>query len=177
MSSSRAKPVEILLIEDRRSDALLVEQALQEIETPYRLTVCKDGEQALTYLRRGEPYATATRPNIILLDLSLPKKDGLAVLAALKDDHSLCHIPVIILTDSQELSDIVESYRLRASSYIVKPATLEGLFEVIKAIETFWFSVVTLFEEDETTSTAIRAESPEETNGTPTPSDASNKER
>jgi len=156
MASSRTKPMEILLIEGRRSDALLVEQALREMETPYRLTVCEDGEQALAYLRGGETRATATRPAIILLDLNLPKKGGLAVLAALKDDQALCHIPVIILTDSRAHTDIAESYRLRASSYVIKPAALEGLSEVVKAIETFWFSVVTLFEEGETPSAPAR---------------------
>lgn len=176
MSSSRTKPVEILLIEDHPADVLLVQQALQEIEIPHHLMVSEDGEQALAYLRREEPFASATAPDIVLLDLGLAKKDSLAVLAALKDDRALCHILVILLTDSQDLTHLADSYRLHASSYIVKPATLDRLCEVIKVIETFWFRVAQLFEDETTTSAPLLPEPPS-TNGTQPLSFASDKER
>ena len=176
MASLRTRPVAILLIEDRRSDVRLVQYALQEIDTLCNLTVCEDGEQALAYLRRDPPYETAPRPDLILLDLQLPKIDGLAVLAALKCDVTLCRIPVIIFTDSQDVAAIAESYRLQASSYVIKPATLDRLLDVMKAIDTFWFSVVTLFEEAEPTAAALLQPASHAGNGVPTSPDPPDQE-
>jgi chemotaxis family two-component system response regulator Rcp1 len=145
---SHRKPIEILLVEDNRSDAILVQEALKEMQTPYRLTILEDGEQALAYLRRQDPYADAPHPDLILLDLDLPRKSGRDTLAEIKEDPALQHIPVLILTCSHDTRDIEDSYRLHANSYIVKPPDFNRLLETIKAIEQFWFSVVTLFEED-----------------------------
>lgn len=142
------KHMEILLIEDSRSDAVLVREALKELKTLHRLTILEDGEQALAYLRCQGEHVAQPLPDLILLDLDLPKKSGHDLLAEIKNDPSLCRIPVIVLTESHDRQDIERSYQLHANSYIVKPPNFDRLLEVIRSVEEFWFTVATLFDDE-----------------------------
>ncbi|MCR4437791.1 MAG: response regulator [bacterium] len=141
---SNARPIEILLVEDNPGDVRLTQEAFRENKIRNKLNVVNDGEQALAYLRRQGPYANAARPGLILLDLNLPRVDGREVLAQIKSDPELCHIPVVILTTSQAEEDIVKSYALHANCYISKPVDLQRFLEVVKEVEHFWLSVVNL---------------------------------
>ncbi|MDQ3812824.1 MAG: response regulator [Armatimonadota bacterium] len=138
------RPIEILLVEDSPSDVLLAEEALEHAKVNNNLQVVTDGVEALAFLRREGQYADAPRPDLILLDLNLPRKDGREVLAEIKAEPSLKHIPVVILTTSQAEEDVLKAYGLHANCYIVKPVDFNQFADVVKHIEHFWFTVVTL---------------------------------
>ncbi len=138
------RPIEILLVEDNPGDIRLTKEALKEGKVLNTLTVVQDGVEALTCLRRQGQYAGARRPDLILLDLNLPKKDGREVLAEIKQDEALKRIPVVVLTTSQDEQDVLKSYALHATSYITKPVELEQFISVVKAIEHFWLGIVVL---------------------------------
>lgn len=138
------KPIEILLVEDNAGDIRLTKEALKEGKVLNKLTVVQDGVEALFCLRRQGQYAEARRPDLILLDLNLPKKDGREVLQEIKNDESLKRIPVVILTTSQDEQDVLKTYGLHANCYITKPVELEQFITVVKAIEDFWLGIVVL---------------------------------
>jgi chemotaxis family two-component system response regulator Rcp1 len=138
------RPVEILLVEDNIADILLTEEALKEAPAPYSLHVARDGEEAMAFLRRQGAHAKTPRPDLILLDLNMPRKGGWEVLAEVKNDPDLRRIPVVILTTSEATEDIRSAYDLHANSYLVKPVDLGQFFAVIAALEGFWFSAATL---------------------------------
>ena len=138
------RPVEILLVEDNPADVELTIEALKEGKVSNHLNVVMDGIEALVFLRREAAYADAPCPDLILLDLNLPKKSGRETLAEIKQDPELCTIPVVILTTSEAEKDIVESYKLHANCYIKKPVDLEQFITIIKSLENFWFTVVKL---------------------------------
>jgi two-component system, chemotaxis family, response regulator Rcp1 len=137
-------PIEILLVEDNPGDVELTREALHDSKVHMRLSVVNDGVDALAFLRREGPHADAPRPDLILLDLNLPKKDGRAVLADVKGDPSLRHIPVVILTSSQAEQDILRAYDLHANCYVTKPVDLDQFITIVRSIEQFWFTVVKL---------------------------------
>jgi chemotaxis family two-component system response regulator Rcp1 len=138
------RPLQILLVEDNPGDAYLVQKALRESTLPLHLTVMENGEQALAFVRRSGPYAAAVRPDLILSDLHLPRKNGHEVLWELKSDPTLRAIPVVVLTSSEAPEDIRQSYTLQANAYIVKPLELDHFLRVLKAIADFWCTVVRL---------------------------------
>lgn len=138
------RPVDILLIEDSPSDADLTEEALSDGKVLNKLHWVEDGVEALAFLRRQGKYANAPRPDLILLDLNLPKKDGREVLAEIKADSTLKLIPVIVLTTSAAERDILETYELNANCYVTKPIDLEQFISVVKLIEEFWLALVKL---------------------------------
>lgn len=138
------RPIEILLVEDNPGDVRLTIEALREGKVLNRLTVARDGEEAMAALRRQGRFANVRRPDIILLDLNLPKKDGREVLEEIKKDPILMVIPIVILTTSQDEQDVLKSYKLHANCYITKPVDLPQFLAVVKAIEDFWFTVVVL---------------------------------
>ncbi|WP_447976932.1 response regulator [Candidatus Nitrospira bockiana] len=138
------RPIEILLIEDNPADVRLTMEALKEGKVLNHLTVAKDGMEALTILRRQGRYGDRPLPDLILLDLNLPGKDGREVLADIKNDDTLKRIPVVILTTSQDEQDVLKSYSLHANCYITKPVDLEQFIRVIKSIEDFWLGIVVL---------------------------------
>lgn len=142
--SELVKPIEILLIEDNPGDVRLTMEALKETKVINKLTVMKNGIDAMAFLRREDPYANAARPHLILLDLNLPMKDGREVLAEIKADEGLRRIPVVILTTSQDEQDVVKSYNLHANCYITKPVDLDQFITVVKSIEDFWLGIVVL---------------------------------
>lgn len=139
-----ARPVEILLVEDNPGDARLTKEALKDGKVYNRLTVVPDGVEALAYLRREGQYAGAAQPDLILLDLNLPRKDGREVLEEIKADDGLKRIPVVILTSSSAEPDVLKSYGLHANCYVTKPVDLDQFMAAVKAIEDFWLTVVTL---------------------------------
>ena len=134
--------VKILLVEDNPADADLTIEKLEASKILCEITVAKDGMEAMNFLRRTPPHENASKPDLILLDLNLPKKDGRQVLAEIKDDPALKRIPVVVLTSSQAEEDIVKTYDLHANAYVTKPVDLTGFGKIVKAIEGFWFSVV-----------------------------------
>lgn len=138
------KPIEILLVEDNAGDVRLTIETLKSAKVVNHLSVASDGIQALALLRRQGPYVGAPRPDLILLDLNLPKKDGREVLAEIKGDDDLKRIPVVVLTTSQAEEDILKSYNLHANCFVSKPMDLEQFMTVVKSIEDFWFTVVKL---------------------------------
>jgi CheY-like chemotaxis protein len=138
------RPIEVLLVEDDEGDVLMTREALHEGKVLNRLTVVGDGVEAVAYLRRKEPYADAPRPDLILLDLNLPKKDGRQVLADIKADAELRRIPVVVLTTSAADEDVVGSYDLHANAYVTKPVDFDRFVEVIRQIDDFFISVVQL---------------------------------
>ena len=138
------KPVEILLVEDNPGDARLTREALAASKVRNRLHRVSDGEEAMAFLRRQGPFAEAPAPDLILLDLNLPRRDGREVLEDVKSDPGLKHIPVVILTSSQAEEDILRSYRLHANCFITKPVDLEQLTRVVQGIEQFCFTLVKL---------------------------------
>lgn len=138
------RSLNILLVEDSPDDVELTMEAFKEGTQNHRLDVVEDGIEALNFLRRKGEYADAVRPDVILLDLNLPKKDGREVLEEIKGDEDLKYIPVIVLTTSRSEQDILTSYRLHANSYISKPVDLAEFFRAIKALEDFWLTVATL---------------------------------
>jgi len=140
----RVKPIDILLVEDNPGDSDLAREALEETKMCNELHVVRDGEQAMRFLRREGEYTDAPRPDLILLDLNLPKKDGREVLAEIKTDESLKRIPVVILTISKDEEDVLKSYNLHANCYITKPINIGQFFKVVKSIEEFWLGIVVL---------------------------------
>jgi chemotaxis family two-component system response regulator Rcp1 len=138
------RAIEILLVEDNPGDVRLTQEALDEAKVINNLSVVDNGVDALAFLRQEGQYSGAVRPDLILLDLNLPKKDGREVLADIKEDSNLRRIPVVILTTSQAEEDIVRSYDLHANCYVTKPVDLDQFIKVVKSIEQFWFSVVML---------------------------------
>lgn len=143
-AAAQIKPVEILLVEDNPGDVRLTKEALKEAKVINNLTVATDGAEALSFLRRQKDDGKAPTPNLILLDLNLPKRDGHAVLAEIKADEKLRRIPVIILTTSQNDQDIYKSYNLHANCYVTKPGDLDQFINVIRAINDFWLGIVSL---------------------------------
>lgn len=138
------RPVEILMVEDNPGDVRLTVEALKEGKVRNNFHTVEDGVEALAFLRRQGRYAEASRPDLILLDLNLPKMNGREVLAEIKEDPDLRRIPVVILTVSQAEQDIVKSYNLHANCYITKPVDLDQFLEVVKSIENFWLTIVML---------------------------------
>jgi chemotaxis family two-component system response regulator Rcp1 len=138
------RPIELLLVEDNPGDVRLTQEALREGKVRNHLHVAADGVEALAYLRREGQYAQAPQPDLILLDLNLPKKSGPEVLAEIKADPVLKRIPVVILTVSKAEEDVLKSYNLHANCYITKPVDLDQFLEVVKSIEDFWLTVVVL---------------------------------
>ena len=141
------RPAEVLLVEDNPGDARLTLEALKEGKVLNRVSVVPDGVEAMAFLRRQGPYADVPRPNLILLDLNLPKKDGREVLAEIKTDPDLKRIPVVILTTSQAEEDIARTYDLHANCYVTKPVDLDKFLEVVRSIEDFWLAIVQLPQE------------------------------
>ncbi|HKK44071.1 MAG TPA: response regulator [Balneolaceae bacterium] len=140
--------MEILLVEDNEADIRLTRESIKEAKIRNILHVARDGEEAINYLYKKEDYKDAVTPDLILLDLNLPKKDGREVLEEIKSDEALSHIPVVILTTSEAEKDIVKSYKLHANCYVTKPMGIDQFVEVIKAIEDFWFTIVKLPSEE-----------------------------
>ncbi len=138
------RPIEILMVEDNPGDIRLTVEALKEAKVRNNLHTVEDGVEALAFLRREGRYAEVPRPDLVLLDLNLPKMNGREVLAEIKEDPDLRRIPVVILTVSQAEQDIVKSYNLHANCYITKPVDLDQFLEVVKSIENFWLTVVKL---------------------------------
>lgn len=137
-------PIEILLVEDNPGDVDLILEFLQETRVRNNISVCRDGEEAMAFLRREGQFAGAARPDLILLDLNLPRKDGREVLQEIKADRDLCSIPVVVLTGSRAEQDIARAYSLQTSCYITKPVDLDQFIAVVKSINDFWLSVVRL---------------------------------
>ncbi len=148
MSSQLKKTIEILMVEDNPGDVRLTREALRDAKVRNNVSVVGDGVEALAFLRREGRYANMAHPDVILLDLNLPKKDGREVLAEIKADPVLRRIPVIVLTTSQAEQDIVKSYDLHANAYISKPVDLEQFIVVVKSIKEFWFEIVKLPQEE-----------------------------
>ena len=138
------RPIEILLAEDSATDVMLAEEALEEAKMRNNLHVVKDGVETMAFLRKEGKYADAPRPDLILLDLNMPRKDGREVLAEVKADASLRMIPVVVLTTSDAQEDVHKVYGLHANCYIKKPVDFEQFANVVRAIDQFWFTVVTL---------------------------------
>jgi two-component system, chemotaxis family, response regulator Rcp1 len=136
--------IEILLVEDNAGDVRLTREALREGHVRINLSVAKDGAEALTMLRHEAPYGETPRPDLVLLDLNLPRLDGRQVLAEMKNDPDLRRIPVVVLTTSKAEADVLRSYDLHANSYITKPVDFDQFMKVVHSIEEFWLSIVTL---------------------------------
>ncbi|OKH22623.1 response regulator [Hydrococcus rivularis NIES-593] len=138
------KPIEILLIEDNPGDIELTKIALEDNKMTINLSVVEDGVEALKFLKKEGKYANAPHPDLILLDLNLPKKDGREVLAEMKADPILKRIPVVILTTSQAEEDVLRAYNLCANCYITKPVDFDRFVKIVRSIENFWFTIVKL---------------------------------
>jgi CheY-like chemotaxis protein len=136
--------IEVLLVEDDPGDVVMTQEAFEEHKVRNRLSVVSDGAEALAYLRREGRYADAVRPDLILLDLNLPRTDGREVLAEIKDDADLRTIPVVVLTTSEAEEDILRSYDLHANAYVTKPVDFECFIEIVRQIDDFFVSVVKL---------------------------------
>jgi chemotaxis family two-component system response regulator Rcp1 len=146
MESNRtsAQPLEVLLVEDSPGDVRLTQEALKDAKVHINLRVVRDGIDAIAFLMREGEYATVPRPDLILLDLNLPRKDGREVLKEIKENPELKSIPVVILTTSASEADILRSYLLHANCYVTKPVNLDGFLTVVKSIDSFWLSIVKL---------------------------------
>jgi CheY-like chemotaxis protein len=143
-TTEEVEAIEILLVEDNPGDVRLTKEAVRDSKLINHLHAVSDGKEALAYLRREGQYASAARPDLIMLDLNLPKMDGREVLAEIKKDPATMGIPVVILSSSQSEEDIIKSYNLHANCYISKPVDLDKFVGVVKAIESFWVSIVKL---------------------------------
>ncbi|MBD0386277.1 MAG: response regulator [Nostoc sp. C3-bin3] len=137
-------PIEVLLVEDNPGDAQLTRIALEESKISIHLNVVEDGVEAMAFLRKQEKYVKAAHPDIVLLDLNLPRKDGREVLAEIKADEKLRRIPVVVLTTSQAEEDILKAYNLCANCYITKPVDFDQFVKIVQSIENFWFAIVKL---------------------------------
>lgn len=144
MSGENFKMIDILLVEDNEGDAFLAKKAFQKAKIANSIQVADDGDMAMDILRKNGEYSDAPTPDIVLMDINLPRKSGTEVLAEMKQDEALRRIPVVILTSSQADQDVLKSYDLQASGYIVKPIDLPKFQQIVQAIENFWFSVVVL---------------------------------
>ncbi len=144
MKKIDALVVDILLVEDNPGDVRLTKEALKDAKVLNEIYVAKDGVEAMDFLNKKEKFAKAPIPDMILLDLNLPRKDGREVLAEIKKDPKLKHIPVIVLTTSKADEDIIKSYNLHANAYITKPVDLNRFVEIIHTLEEFWFTIVKL---------------------------------
>jgi CheY-like chemotaxis protein len=144
METGFLRAVEILLVEDNPGDVRLTTEVLKDAKLCNNIHVVADGVEAIDFLRRTGTYSAAVRPDLILLDLNLPRKDGREVLEDIKGDENLKHIPVVVLTTSDAEQDILKSYALHANCYITKPVDLEQFAKVVSSIEEFWFSIVRL---------------------------------
>jgi CheY-like chemotaxis protein len=142
--ATEVTPIEVLLVEDDPGDVLMTKEAFEEHRLNNRLRVVNDGVEALAYLRQQEPYPDAVRPDLILLDLNLPRKDGRQVLHEIKNDESLQHIPVVVLTTSQADEDVLRSYQLHANAYVTKPVDFDQFIKAVRQIDEFFVSVVKL---------------------------------
>jgi two-component system, chemotaxis family, response regulator Rcp1 len=143
-SGKGANTIEVLLVEDSPGDVRLTREAFKDAKVLISLSVASDGVEAMAFLKREGAHAEAPRPDLILLDLNLPKKDGREVLEEIKQNPELMSIPVVILTTSASEEDVLRSYRLHANCYITKPVGLEGFLKVVNSIDNFWLSVVKL---------------------------------
>jgi CheY-like chemotaxis protein len=143
-NSDRGEPIEILLVEDSPDDADLTIDALRDGRVRNRITHVEDGVEALALLRREGKYADAQRPDLILLDLNLPRKNGREVLAEVKSDPNLLRIPVVVMTSSDDERDILDAYNHHVNCYVTKPVDLDQFIGVVKSIEQFWFTIVKL---------------------------------
>jgi CheY-like chemotaxis protein len=143
-AETAVKPIEVLLVEDDPGDVLMTKEAFEDNKLSNNLHVVNDGEQAIAFLTRAEPYPEAPRPDLILLDLNLPRKDGREVLAEIKADDDLRAIPVVVLTTSEAEEDILRSYNLHANAYVTKPVDFEQFIGVVRHIDQFFVSVVKL---------------------------------
>ena len=144
MSRDIGMPINILLVEDNPGDVRLTQEALKSNKMNNNLQVAEDGVEAMAILRREGEYANASRPDLILLDLNLPKKNGREVLAEIKADEKLKRIPVVILTSSADEEDILKAYDNYASCYVAKPVGFDEFIEVVRSIKDFWFTIVKL---------------------------------
>ena len=144
MLAEAVRPIEVLLVEDDEGDVLMTREALDEGKVLNRLNVVGDGVEAIAYLRGKKGYENATRPDLILLDLNLPKRDGRQVLADVKGDPDLRRIPIVVLTTSEAEEDVLRSYDLHANAYVTKPVDFDGFIEAIRQIDHFFVSVVQL---------------------------------
>ncbi len=144
MDPTRGHPIDILIVEDNPGDIRLIIEALREFKINNRLHTAEDGEEAVDFLYKRGKYTGVPRPDLILLDLNLPRKDGREVLAEVKSDPALATIPIVILTSSLAEQDIVKTYNLHANCYITKPVDLDQFISVVKSIEDFWLTVVKL---------------------------------
>lgn len=140
----KIKPIDILLVEDNPGDVVLTKEALKDGKVFNNLHVAVDGDEALAFLRNEGEYASVPRPDLILLDLNLPRRDGREVLVEIKKDEQLKGIPVVILTTSKDEEDVWKSYQLHANCYITKPIDLDQFVKVVRSVEDFWLSIVTL---------------------------------
>lgn len=139
-----AKPVDILLVEDNPADVRLTKEALKDAKVLNQVYVAKDGVEAMAFLHREAPFTEVPVPDLVLLDLNLPRKDGREVLSEIKKDPQLKRIPVVVLTTSKADEDIIRSYNLHANAYVTKPVDLNRFIEITHAMEEFWFTVVKL---------------------------------
>ena len=144
MNKDQGRPIEILLVEDSPSDTELTLEALRDFRVRNNVSVVEDGVLALDFLNRRGPYAQSPRPDMIMLDLNLPRKDGREVLGVIKADERFRSIPVVVLTTSRADQDILRAYQLNANCYINKPVDFNQFLEVVRCIESFWLYVVTL---------------------------------
>lgn len=144
MADNNVTPIEILLVEDSPADVRLTKEALKEEKIHNNLSVVNDGVEAMAFLHRQGKYSKAARPDLILLDLNLPKKDGREVLKEIKSDKELKAIPVVVLTISKAEEDVIKSYNLHANCYITKPIDLNQFAKVVKTIQDFWLTIVKL---------------------------------
>jgi chemotaxis family two-component system response regulator Rcp1 len=144
MNGPRGRAVEILLVEDNPGDVRLIQEALRDGKVWNNPHVVTDGEAALDFVYRRPPYAEAPRPDLVLLDLNLPRKDGREVLATIKSDPDLKRIPVVVLTTSVEEEDVLRAYNLAANCYVTKPVEFDQFMKVIRMIEDFWLTIVAL---------------------------------
>lgn len=148
-SGSHGEPIEILLVEDNPGDVRLTKEALKQGDVLNNLHVVKDGVEAMAFLRREGEYEDTSQPDLILLDLNLPRMDGTEVLKEIGEDRELRRIPVVVLTSSEAEEDIVRSYELHANAYITKPVDIDQFIEVAQNLESFWLSIVKLPPKDE----------------------------
>jgi two-component system, chemotaxis family, response regulator Rcp1 len=144
VSGTKLTPVEILLVEDNPVDVMMTKEVFASGRICNNLYVVEDGEEAIDFLYRRGKYSSMPLPDVILLDLNLPRKDGREVLAEIKEDESLRHIPIIVLTTSEDEDDILNSYELQANCFITKPVDMDQFTQVLECIGDFWFAVVQL---------------------------------
>ena len=144
MTQPNLKSIRILMAEDNDMDVFLVRAAFEQGRLAVHLDVAENGVEALAFLRREGPYADAERPDLVMLDINMPRMDGLSTLRAIRDDPALRTLPVVMLTTSNAETDVLRSYESFANAYIVKPISMDSFFSVVKTFEDFWFSVVRL---------------------------------